>query len=90
MALPRLHLQVATLIGGNTRIVREKDMEHMSGLMETDTLGSTCRMSNTAMEYSHGQMELYIKDKTNKVKEKVMDITGGQMAMNTAETGRIT
>ncbi len=60
MALPRLQLQVVALIGGNSRIVREKDMEHLSGLVETDTLGSTCRMSNTAMEYTHGQVEVYI------------------------------
>ena len=60
MALPRLQMQRVALIGGNSRIIREKDMEHKSGLMETDTLGTTCRMSNTAMEYSHGQMEVYI------------------------------
>ena len=42
MALPRLHMQVATLIGGNGRIIRQKDMEHKSGLMETDTLARGC------------------------------------------------
>ena len=54
MALPRLRMQMVALIGGNARINRGKDMEHLSGLVEADTLGSTCRMSNTAMEYSHG------------------------------------
>jgi hypothetical protein len=58
----RLTSQVATVIGGNSRITREKDMEHMSMLMETDTSGSGCRISNTAMEYSDGQMEEYTMD----------------------------
>ncbi len=64
-------------------------MEHKSGLMDTDTLGSTWRMSNTAMEYSHGQMERYFKDNGNKISMKVMDITGGQMAMSIMDSARI-
>jgi hypothetical protein len=41
MALARLHLMMATLIGGNTRMVKRKAMEHLSGLMmEPDTLGN--------------------------------------------------
>jgi hypothetical protein len=66
-----------------------KDMEHMSGLMEKDTLGSGCRMSHTAMEYSHGQVERYIKGNGNKIKEKVMHIKGGQMAMSIMDSGRM-
>ena len=64
-------------------------MEQKSGLMDTDTLGSTCRMSNTAMEYSHGQMEVYIKDNGNKIREKVMHITGGQMAMSIMDSKKM-
>ena len=41
MALPRLHMQMVALIGGNSRIVREKDMEQERLLMETDTSGNT-------------------------------------------------
>ena len=89
MALPRLHMQVATLIGGNTTMVTRKDMEHKSMLMEGDTLGSTCIMSNTGMEYTQGQMELYIKDNKIKVKEKVMHIGGGQLAMSIMDSGRM-
>ncbi len=88
MALPRLHMTMVALIGGNTRMVREKDMEHKSGLMETDTLGSTCRVPNTGMEYTHGQVEKYIMDNGNKIKKKVMDITDGQMAMSIMDSGR--
>ena len=51
MALPRLHLQVVALMGGDKRIITRKDMEHKSLLMEGDTLGSTYRVSNTGMEY---------------------------------------
>ncbi len=79
MALPKLHLQVVTLIGGKTRMVRRKVMEHLSGLMEGDTSGNTCRMFHMGMEYSDGQMEMYFKDKSNKIKEKVMDITEWQV-----------
>jgi hypothetical protein len=75
MALPRLHLKMVSLIGGNSMIISRKDMEHLSMLMETDTLGNSCRMSNTGMEYSDGQMEMYIKDNGHRVKEKVMHIT---------------
>ena len=57
--------------------------------MEADTLGSTCRMSNTAMEYSHGQMEVYIKDNGNKIRKKVMHIKGGQMAMSIMDSTRM-
>ena len=50
MALSRLHMEMVTLILGNTRMVREMDMEHLSGLMETDTLVNTCRETDTDME----------------------------------------
>ena len=88
MALSRLHLQMVALIGGNTRIITVKDMEHMSMLMETDTLGSGCRMSNTGMEYSDGQVEMYIKDNGNKIILKVMDIKGGVMAASIMDSTR--
>jgi hypothetical protein len=32
--------QMVTVIGGNSRMVTWKDMEHMRGLMETDTSGN--------------------------------------------------
>ncbi len=88
MALPRSHMKVGALIGGNARMVRAKDMEHMSGLAERDILGSTCRVSNTGMEYTHGQGEKYIMDNGNKIKEKVMHITVGQMVMSVMVSGR--
>ncbi len=89
MVLPRLHMQMVTLFGGNARIITRKDMEHMSGLMETDTLGSGCRMSDTAMEYKQGQMEVDIKDNGNKVLKKVMHIKGGQVALSIMDSTRI-
>jgi hypothetical protein len=89
MALSRLHLQEVTLIGGKSRMIRRKDMEHKSGLMETDTLGSGFRMSNTAMEYSDGQMEMYIMDNGNKIILKVMDIKGRQMALSIMDSTRM-
>jgi hypothetical protein len=89
MVLARLHLKVVKLIGGNTRMVRGKDMEHVSGLMEGDTLGSGCRMQSTGMEYPEGHMEVYIKDNKNKIKEKVMDIKGMQVARSIMDSGRI-
>ena len=57
MARPSVHIQLATVIGGRTRITKRKDMEYISGLMDRDTRGNTRRESNTGMEYTHGQME---------------------------------
>jgi hypothetical protein len=37
MDAQRWNSQVVTVIGGKTRMVTGKDMEHMRGLMETDT-----------------------------------------------------
>ncbi len=82
LALARLFMQVVTLIGGNTTIIRRKDMEHLSGKVERVTLGSGCRMSNKDMEFTDGQVENYIKVNGNKIKEKVMHIRGGQMEMS--------
>ncbi len=56
--------------------------------METDTLDSGCRMSETAMEYSHGQAEVYIMDNSNRIKQKVMDIKGGVMAASIMDSTR--
>jgi hypothetical protein len=70
-------------------MVRRKDMEHLSGLVETDTLGSGCRVSSTGMEYSDRLMELYIKDNTNKIISKVMHIADGQMALSIMDSKRI-
>ncbi len=89
MALSRLHLQVVALIGGNTRMVTRKDMEHMSGQIKRDTLGSGCRVTCTGMEYSDGQVEVYIKDNTNKIIEKVMHIEGWQAATSIMDSGRM-
>ncbi len=77
------------LIGGNARMVTRKDMEHLSGLVEADTLGSGCRMPSTGMEYSDGLVELCIKDNTNKMIEKVMDITGIQLAKSIMDSTRL-
>ncbi len=60
-------MKVVALIGENARMVARKDMEHLNMLMDTDTLGNTCMMTETAMEYTHGQMEVYIKDNGNKI-----------------------
>ena len=82
---------MVTVTGGNTRMVRGKDKEHSRVLMETDTSGNSVMVSDTGMEYTYLQRkETYITENTNRIREMDKDITGGQMAMNTAETGRIT
>jgi hypothetical protein len=40
MGAQRWKMQMVTVIGGNTRMVRRKDMEHSRLLMETDTSGN--------------------------------------------------
>ncbi len=67
-------MQMVRVIGGNSRMAREKDMEHMSMLLETDTSGSGCRISNTGMEYTDGQMEQSIMDSGKRIRRMVMDI----------------
>ena len=46
-----------------------KDMEHMSGLVETDTSANGRRMSNTGMEYSDGLKDMYTMDNGNKIRK---------------------
>ena len=41
MDAQRWNSQVVTVIGGKTRMVTRKDMEHYSGLTETDTSGNS-------------------------------------------------
>ncbi len=89
MVLPRLHMKMVTLIGGNSRMVTRKDMEYLSMLMERDTLGSRCKIADTGMEYTDGLMEMYIKDNTNKIIEKVMHIEGWQVATSIMDSSRM-
>ena len=74
MAVERRNGQVVPVIGGNSRMASMKDMEHKSGLEETDTSGSGCRVSNTGMEYTDGQMEESIMDSGNRIRRMVTDI----------------
>ena len=80
---------MATAIGGNTRIISGKDMEHLSMLMETDTWGNTCRVANTGMEYTEIQMEMHIMDSRNKKRKMVTDISGGLVATNTMDSTKM-
>ena len=70
-------------------MVRWKDMEQFSKLMETDTLGNSCKVTNTGMEYSDGQAEQYIKDNIHRVKKKVMHITRMMVAQSIMVSSRI-
>jgi hypothetical protein len=81
---------MVTVIGGNSRMVRRKDMEHLSGLMDTDTSGNSWMMSSTSMEYKDGLMEEYITESGNRIRWMGKDITGGQVAMNIGESTRMT
>ena len=48
-------------------------------------------ISSTGMEYTDMQsQETYIMESGNRIIKMDKDISGGQMAMNTAETGRMT
>jgi hypothetical protein len=89
MGLPSVHFQMVTVIGGNIRIITEKDMDHFTGQVERDTRGNTSRVRVTGMEYADTQMEQYIMGKTNREREMVMAIIGGQMEMNTTESSRM-
>ena len=86
----RSNFQMVTVIGGKLRIIREMDMEQLSGLMEANTLGNTSRESYTGTEYTDGQMEHCITENTNREKAMVMGIIGIKMALNIMESSRMT
>jgi hypothetical protein len=90
MGAERWNGQVVTVIGGITRMVTTKDMEHGRRLMETDTSGNTWMITSTGMEYTDGQVEEYITENGNRVIKMAKDIKGGQMAMNIGESTRMT
>ena len=81
--------QMVASIGGNSRITRGKDMEHKSGLMETDTLGNVCRVTCTGTEYKDGQMIESILDSGKRINVMATDITGKLMVQNITDHGRI-
>ncbi len=74
MAVESWNLQMVAVIGGNSRMAIMKDMERLRRLMETDTSGSGCRISDTGMEYTDGQMEESIMDSGNRISMTVTDI----------------
>jgi hypothetical protein len=90
MGLPSVHLQVVTVIGGNIRMIRGKDMDHFIMLVDRDTRGNSSRVSCTGMEYIDGQMEEYIMGNTNRIRRMVMAIIGFHLAMNTTESSWMT
>jgi hypothetical protein len=89
MGLPSVHIQVVTVIGGNIRMVRRKDMDH-TGEMDRDARGNSSRIRVTGMEYADGQMDQYIMGNTNRERKMVMAIIGIHLAMNTTESSRMT
>ena len=89
MARPSVHGQMATVIGGSTRITKGKDMGQASGLMDRGTRGNTRRGRCTGMEYTHAQMGECIMENINRTIWMVMAVTGGQMVLNTTESGRM-
>jgi hypothetical protein len=71
-------------------MVKGKDMEQRSGLMETDTPGNTLMVTCTGMEYTDGLMGQYITESGNRITTVAKDIRGGQMDMNIGESTRMT
>ena len=65
---------MVTVIGGNSRMVRQKDMEHGRVLMDLDTSGNTVMMSITGMEYTDGQVEKYITESGKRINTMDKDI----------------
>jgi hypothetical protein len=89
MDAQRFNIQVATVIGGNKRIIRRKDMEPRSRLVERDTSGNGWRVTCTAMEYTDITVEEYTMDNRNKIREMAMDTTGGQVGTNTMDSSKM-
>ena len=89
MDAQKLNFQMAPDIGGNSKMIKWKVMEYLSGLMETDTWGNSCKVTHTGTEYTPFQMKMYTKDNTYKTRDTVMDIKSMQMEMNIMESIRI-
>jgi hypothetical protein len=90
MDATKLNSQVDKVIGGNTKIIKGKDMQLMSGLMEKDSSGNTWMIANTDMEYTDGLMEQFIVESLNRIILMAKDITGGPVAINIGESTKMT
>ncbi len=80
---------MVAVTGGNGRMVDRMDMEHTSGLMETDASGNTVMIVNSGMEYTNRVMGQYITDSGKRVRNMAKDMRGCQMAMNIGESTRM-
>ncbi len=89
VASKRWKIKMATFGGGNSRMIKGKDMEHSTVEMEINSSGNIFMTSFTAMEYTDGLMDQSIMENTNLVKEMVKDITDGQMVKNIGENRRM-
>jgi hypothetical protein len=89
MDAQRWNGQMVKVGGGNSRMIRQKDMEQDKGLMETDTSGNTWIVTGTGMEYTDGLMDMYITESGNRIRLMAKDISGWQMDKNIAGSGRM-
>jgi hypothetical protein len=90
MDATKLNSQVEIVIGENTRIIKRKDMQLLSMLMEKDSSDNTWIIAYTGMEYIDGLMGLYIKESGNRIIKMGKDITGGPVAINIGESTKMT
>jgi hypothetical protein len=90
MDATKLNSQVEIIIGENTKIIKRKDMQLLSGLMEKDSSDNTWMIAYTDMEYTDGLMEQFIKESINRIRKMGKHITGGPVAINIGESGRMT
>jgi hypothetical protein len=89
MDATKLNSQVEIVIGENTKIIKGKDMELMSGLMEKYSSGNTWMIANMGMEYTDMLQGLYIKESGNRIRKMAKDITGGPVAINIGESSKM-
>jgi hypothetical protein len=89
MDATKLNSQVEIVIGENARIIKWKDMQLLSGLMEKDSSDNTWMIAYTGMEYIDGLMGQYIKESINRIIKMGKDITGGPMAINIGENTKM-
>jgi hypothetical protein len=90
MDATKLNSQVEIVIGENARIIKRKDMQLLSGLMEKDSSDYTWMIANTDMEYTDGLMEKFIVESLNRIILMAKDITGAPVAINIGESTKMT
>ncbi len=89
MALPRSSIKTIRFTRVSIRIIKGRDLERISLLIDRNTVGNTNVIRGTAMGHTNGKMARYIKGSGKRIKGRDTDTTDTQMGKNITEGSRI-